>query len=484
MPPGVAPPLRCQVLPAGRRCKFAASIFDELSRCNLVRMDPEDPEFVVDLRGGADISPTSGGPVLGVWRFEVDRRPVGDLRTACRAALARGAASLTVRLVAVEAGGTGSPTVLREGRLPVSPYSLSRTMRDVTEELSRWPVHACRALVATGNLEGPRGGAEDRADGAGITGGDGAAEGALSVRLAARGACRACRVLFRHGHWNIGVLNVPLHDVSSGDLAGRVCWASEPPRHIFRADPFGVLVDGRPWILYEELDYRTGKGHIVAARWGEDGTLLDRQTVLASEHHLSYPYLIRKENDIYCVPETSEAGSVELYRATDFPSAWEKVTDLIKARAMLDSTLFRYEDRWWLFATDREQGPRHVLTAWHAPSLRGPWKEHAGNPVKVDVHSSRPAGTPFRRNGTLYRPAQDGARRYGGAVVINRVDALTPTRFVEVPVRRIAPAPDGPYPDGVHTLSRLGPHLTLVDGNRNRFSHYEFARRLRGFVRR
>lgn len=459
---------------------LGVSVRSELDRCQLLRAEPDDPDFTLDLRG--DSGACEDSPRLGIWRFEVGSAAESDVESACRRAIASGRSSIAARLVAVGADGTSGSIVLREGRLPVVELSVSRTVRAVTDELARWPVEACRGVVATDDLEGPRGATGDdfgeprERDMAAAT------WWSLALRLGGNGVRRAWRTLFHHDHWNIGVVDAPLEDLRPDDLREGVRWAREPPEHVFRADPFGLVVEGRPWVLFEEVDYRSGKGRIMAAVWSDDGRLLEQTVVCASQQHLSYPYLIRENGDIYCVPETSSAETVELHRATDFPSEWEVVTHLIEGREMLDSTLFRHEGRWWLFAADRVRGPRHVLTAWHAPSLQGPWQEHTRNPIKVDVRSGRPAGTPFRREGTLYRPAQDGARRYGGAVVINRVDVLTPGRFVEKAVHRIDPEPNGPYPDGLHTLSKLGPERTLVDGNRTRFSRHEFSRRLRGFL--
>jgi hypothetical protein len=69
-------------------------------------------------------------------------------------------------------------------------------------------------------------------------------------------------------------------------------------------------------------------------------------------------------------------------------------------------------------------------------------------------------------DGMLHRPAQDCSRTYGGAVVINRIERLTPEEFVERPVRHLAPAAHGPYPHGLHTLSGAG-NVTLVDGKKH-----------------
>ena len=100
---------------------------------------------------------------------------------------------------------------------------------------------------------------------------------------------------------------------------------------------------------------------------------------------------------------------------------------------------------------------------------------HALNPVKMDVRSARPAGTPFIHKGVLYRPAQDCSNAYGGRIAINRVNRLTATEFDEETVKFIEPFIDGPFPDGIHTLSAVG-DITLVDGKRERFIWQAFIR--------
>ena len=101
-----------------------------------------------------------------------------------------------------------------------------------------------------------------------------------------------------------------------------------------------------------------------------------------------------------------------------------------------------------------------------APALTGPWVPHQLEPVKIDAASARPGGTPFVRDGVLYRPAQDCSIRYGGRLALNRVDVLDQRRFAETPIRFIEPVAELPH--GMHTLSRAGA-ATLIDGNRTRF---------------
>ena len=130
----------------------------------------------------------------------------------------------------------------------------------------------------------------------------------------------------------------------------------------------------------------------------------------------------------------------------------------------MDPTVLRHDGLWWLWGTSGDDEPDSKLFLWYAPDLWGPWRPHPGNPVKVDVRSSRPAGRPFLHEGSLYRPAQDCSRTYGGGITINRVTCLSPTEFREEAAVHVEPW-DRKYPSGIHTLVGDGA-LTVLDGKR------------------
>jgi hypothetical protein len=99
----------------------------------------------------------------------------------------------------------------------------------------------------------------------------------------------------------------------------------------------------------------------------------------------------------------------------------------------------------------------------------GAWLHACADELKELPQVELVAWMAFEVEGRLFRPAQDCSRRYGEAVVINRVDVLTPEAYFETPVARIAPDPAGPYPHGLHTVSAAG-EWTLIDGKRERRS--------------
>jgi hypothetical protein len=118
----------------------------------------------------------------------------------------------------------------------------------------------------------------------------------------------------------------------------------------------------------------------------------------------------------------------------------------------------------------------HIYCAENSDSTFEP---HAANPVKTDVRSSRPGGTPFVHNGKLYRPAQDCSTDYGAAIVIHEVTLLTPTEFSEREVRRISPQQSWACNKGLHTLSVLNENETLIDAKKYVFNTAQFRRVLR-----
>ena len=194
------------------------------------------------------------------------------------------------------------------------------------------------------------------------------------------------------------------------------------------------------------------------------GTSSDPEQVLDPGCHVSYPYLVQADDAVWMIPETADLAELRLYVATDFPRRWHLETTLLEGVRVSDPTVIFHEGRWWLFGTSRGRGVDHALRIWHAPALTGPWSIHQVDPVKVDARSARPGGTPFLVDGDLYRPSQDSSRRYGGRIVVNRVETLSAETYAERPATTVGPPPKSEYPDGLHTLSAAG-ESTLIDGN-------------------
>lgn len=266
-------------------------------------------------------------------------------------------------------------------------------------------------------------------------------------------------------HWRIGVIDAPIGRLTDPTFQAPVRWITPDNPAGYWADPFGLPGDpGR--VACEFFDERTGMGHLELLQFGADDRLVGRSPLgVGGGHHASFPGVFELDGRRFGLAEIAASRRCMLHEVGD-DGAWRALFPLLEGVAAVDPVLFAHGGRYWLAYTDADLGERDNLCLRYADRLQGPWLEHAANPVKLDVTAARMAGNPFRHDGALYRPAQDCLRTYGAAVVLHRVVTLTPTAFEEIEVRRLAPAPGGPCPDGLHTLTAWG-ERTLVDGKRH-----------------
>lgn len=262
--------------------------------------------------------------------------------------------------------------------------------------------------------------------------------GRLCWRLVSNVAAARLRSLRQQDQWQIAYY---FADDGGEDFQfERLRYLAPPEDHLW-ADPFAIEHQGRTFLLFEEMSFRTWKGRIMAVEVFEDAEPGGPQVVLERPYHLSYPFVFAWDGSLYMLPETAENGTIEIYRCEAFPSRWRLHQVLLEGIRAYDATLWRGKDRWWMFASVAEPGADssdELHLYWSATPL-GPWTPHPGNPVVSDVRCARPAGPLFSRDGKLYRPSQDCSLAYGHSVSINRVDALRDDEYRETVARRIMP---------------------------------------------
>lgn len=441
-----------------------------LMRARSGTLDPEQLAAVRDLALDIllDFSAGTAGTALGalprrgVWSLRFGDSTGGQASPPCFWEAVRGDMTVSARLVARLPGEAAR--TLYEGRLKAFHLSYIRTCDRLLFRAAEWPAqHASRPWIA---LDGLPDEAPVDAARSGPAPGDWPVARLLWRSLRAS-VMTVFDTLFRAEQWHIGTIDAPIGALLNGGARPPVRWLPPLPAGWYVADPFGV--PGSDTILAEAFHYREAKGYITTLDVTSPRLPIPLPCVFADEVHLSYPYLIEDQGQLYCLPERSAANDVILYRVTGYPDQWEEEATLIRGFPAVDATAFHHRGVWWLFATKSERGHESTLYLWHAPALHGPWTPHAGNPVKTDVRSSRPAGTPFVVNGELYRPAQDCSRVYGGAVKLLRITELSADRFAEEVVHAIGPWRDTPYPVGLHTLTAWGDR-TLIDAKRLRFT--------------
>ncbi|NIJ07565.1 hypothetical protein FHS31_001161 [Sphingomonas vulcanisoli] len=274
--------------------------------------------------------------------------------------------------------------------------------------------------------------------------------------------------------WRPAILRAPLAEIfARGGIEGLdFVWLPPSRPFCFLADPFGLWRDGILHVFVETYDYRVRIGAIELLRYDAELTLLDRRLVLAEPWHLSYPYVWEADGEVWMLPEAHRSGRLTLYRADPFPTRWVPETVIALDHVAVDATPFFHEGRWWLLyaSADNEIGKTGLLFAASADRLTGPWTPHPANPVREDVASTRPGGTPVVMDGAILFPTQDCTHTYGGAIRPLRIDRLNAERFsAEAGAPITPPAEYTPYLEGLHTLAAVG-DVTLVDVKRTELS--------------
>ncbi|MFN2459459.1 MAG: hypothetical protein ABR591_02005 [Candidatus Velthaea sp.] len=352
--------------------------------------------------------------------------------------------------------------VLKSGYLPTVQESFEQNVEAVFAQLPKWPARVCRDINAH---------AAGYFDDAAVP--HPAAHydvpNALQIRmlrlLERRNALakRLASTLYSTD-WSIGRIEGTPNQFIGRDTQAQMTHLYPSVKGKFLADPCVFTRASRTYLLSEEYRYDTKRGTIVGSELLPTGAT-PPLSAIEEPRHLSYPHVFEHDGAVYCIPGSE--SDVRLYRSVELPHRWEYVRTLVTNFAATDSTLVRYEEKWWLFCTSGESGKRAYnshLYIWHADELFGPWTPHILNPVKIDARSARPAGAFFMDNNRLYRPAQDCSRGYGGSLRINRIDKLSEREFHETVVGIVRP-PAKYYTKGIHTISSAGAWC-VVDAKR------------------
>lgn len=238
-----------------------------------------------------------------------------------------------------------------------------------------------------------------------------------------------------------------------------------PPKDRFWADPFIIQKNDSYYIFIEELIYCENKGKISFIEMDKLGNYKQPVGVLENDYHLSYPFLIEDDNKLYMLPETNQNKTIELYKCIDFPHKWELSEVLMKNIKAVDSTIFKFNNKFWLFTNIEEYSGfsnMNELHLFHSNSLlNGNWISHPQNPITTNHNYSRPAGNIFIKNDRIFRPAQNCSKHYGYGMNIREIITLNETEYKEIQVKSI-------YPNwekdliSTHTINSNG-KLTFID---------------------
>lgn len=240
----------------------------------------------------------------------------------------------------------------------------------------------------------------------------------------------------------------------------------KPSKDKFWADPFVIIRNERYYIFVEEFIYKKNKGHISVLEIDRGGSLISTRKIIDRPYHMSYPFVFEVDDDFYMIPESAGNKTIDLYKCIDFPDKWVFAKTIMNNINAVDTTLFHYNHKWWLFTVidkldDPKESSPELFLFYNNDFTSDNWISHPLNPIVTDVRTARPAGKIFMRDDKIYRPSQDCAGNYGNSFNINRIIKLSETDYEEESVVKVKPDWNKNL-KGTHTFN-FNEDFTIID---------------------
>lgn len=237
------------------------------------------------------------------------------------------------------------------------------------------------------------------------------------------------------------------------------------PRNRFFADPILFERDGRTWLFVEDFLFGEGKAGISCGEVESDGGVSNFTRVLTRPYHLSFPFIFSAGDEIYMIPESRDAGRIELYRAKEFPWEWQLSRTLLE-KAGIDTVLHVDLEGTHYFFTSFQQNPNAspFLYLFHSSSLEEPWSLHPASPISLDARYARNGGAILPVDKDQVRVSQDATNRFGSCSCLHfhRITRLNQKEYAEELIG--SRTPDwGRLVIGTHTYTRSS-QWEAIDG--------------------
>lgn len=239
-----------------------------------------------------------------------------------------------------------------------------------------------------------------------------------------------CKIRSRKARWSIAYQFVDHWD----DVALRKCRTIKNPPHSFLADPFICFRNEKHYCFMEDYDYQSRKGCISVYEITKDG-YKDLGVALREKFHLSYPFLIEHDEELYMCPETNLNKEIRLYKCDEFPLKWRLEKILLTNLAASDTNIFYKDDKWWLLTNVCSAGIQEYSSElhiyWSEQLISGNWYRHPENPVIFDPWKARNGGLLFKNKEVFRVRQKTGFMAYGESCSIAKITNISETCYEE-----------------------------------------------------
>ncbi|PAX53974.1 glucosamine inositolphosphorylceramide transferase family protein [Brunnivagina elsteri] len=280
----------------------------------------------------------------------------------------------------------------------------------------------------------------------------------------------------KSAQWSIGIYTGKSHiDLTADPQAKNPVISRSDVSDVyagFVADPFMLKVEQTWYMFFEVFNNKSLRGEIGLATSQDGRHWKYQKIILAEPFHLSYPHVFEWMGEYYMIPESFKDDSIRLYKASNFPTTWNHIGNIMTGGVFLDSSVIRYHDKWWLFTETNPQHKYDTLRLYSADDLLGSWQEHPLSPlIENNPHIARPGGRVIAIDNKIIRYTQDCNPEYGIQVRAFEIDELTTTTYREQEISQnpiLIPSGIGWNGSGMHHIDPYlledGEWIACVDG--------------------
>ena len=118
--------------------------------------------------------------------------------------------------------------------------------------------------------------------------------------------------------------------------------------------------DGNINILLEDFTFDEKYGKISVIKLDKNFSHLNHKVLLDTKSHLSYPFVFTENDKTYVFPEASKTGKLSCYAFDQVNETFAFLQNILDF-PLLDSTIVKHENKYWIFGTLGETGKDYKL---------------------------------------------------------------------------------------------------------------------------
>ncbi|HGV0304327.1 TPA: hypothetical protein ACNFRT_004031 [Citrobacter freundii] len=288
---------------------------------------------------------------------------------------------------------------------------------------------------------------------------------------------RIINMLFYHESWDIMIIKdhgTHLFPDNTLEILNKSAAQQLKKKYTFQADPFLIEKDDKLYVFYEAFSFRNSKGTLRCRILDRELTEIDDVKLEGFDDlrcHLSFPFLININNQLFMIPESSERKEVLLFQSVEFPARWKQVKVLISDIELTDNVFISINEACYLLSTTMD----NEIIIHSADHIYGQWQRITPS-LKVSNPHHRGAGASYQVENKMYFLTQECTpETYGKSIYIKELVTLNDANFDENLIEQINSSIN--HSDGVHTLNFSNNYI-VYDTKINQFSFLSILKKI------